>query len=91
MAPCAEAAQPLSREDALRLITPFYAALTADAVEEVGPRLRSVTTSTWTSCGTNDACEERDSIIARWSRRLSAVPGMRWEAGAIRQLRGESP
>ncbi len=78
-APRAEAAQPPSGEDALRLITPLYAALTASAVEEVGPRLRSVTTNAWTSCGINDACEERESVVTRWSRRLSAVPGMRWE------------
>lgn len=58
-APRAEAAQPPSSEDALRL--------------------RSVTTNAWTSCSTNDACEERESVITRWSHRLSAVPGMRWE------------
>lgn len=79
LSPDARADSALTQDQARAFIAPFYEALTASSAEAVSERLRSVTTSAWTSCATNDVCEPRDAVIARWSRRIAAVPDMRWD------------
>lgn len=69
----------LNEDRAKSLIGPFYKALTAKSEKEVEEHLTSVTSSGWISCATNDSCEDRKSVISRWSRRVHAVPDMKWE------------
>ncbi|MBR8077699.1 MULTISPECIES: ester cyclase [Burkholderia cepacia complex] len=79
LSPDARADSALTQAQASAFIAPFYEALTASSAEAVSERLRSVTTSAWASCATNDVCEPRDAVIARWSRRIAVVPDLRWD------------
>lgn len=88
--------EALTEAKARSLTASFYSALMAESAQEVRPRLEAATSADWKSCATNDLCETRDEVIARWSRRHDTVPNLRFEvkelivAGEKIIVRGES-
>jgi len=71
-------ARPLNNAKALRLLEPFYAALTATSAAQIAPLLKQVTDRHWHSCSGIGNCEDRATVIARWSQRVERVPDMQW-------------
>jgi len=70
----ASAQMPLSQDQAMALVTPIYAALTASSSSDVRMFLEKATTEDWQNCATNDSCETREETIARWSGRITRIP-----------------
>jgi len=65
------------------LVKPLYTALTASDPAMVGQLLEQVTSADWQNCASNEQCEGRPAVIARWIERITVVPGRQWEQKAL--------
>ena len=69
----------LSVDRAIEIVRPIYNALTAASPADVRVHLKSGTTKDWQNCGSNNACDDREATVARWSARIAKVPDFRFE------------
>jgi steroid delta-isomerase-like uncharacterized protein len=73
-----------SAEDGAKsVVAPFYDALNAGPGKDTAALIKSVTTTDWVSCGSNDACEPRDAVIQGMIGLERAVPDLKW---SIKQI-----
>jgi predicted ester cyclase len=72
-------AQTLTVEKARAIVTPFYEALNRPAEKDVAKLLEQATSSDWMSCGGNDACVPRETVIAGFKNRGATLPDLKWE------------
>ena len=77
----AAAASP--EESARASVAPFYEALTAAPGRDVSNLFTRVTAPDWQSCGANEACRNRDQVIAAVTGLQQVVPDLKWEIREI--------
>jgi len=88
-------AQSLTAEKARAIVTPFYEALNRPAEKDVAKLFEQATSADWMSCGGNDTCVPRDTVIAGFKSRGATLPDLKWEikevlvAGDRIVIRGE--
>jgi predicted ester cyclase len=81
-APLPAAAQ-FAGQDAPASVVLFYDALNAAPGKDVAGLLLRATAPKWISCGGNEACVERDQVIAAIAGRHKTIPDLKW---AIREV-----
>jgi predicted ester cyclase len=69
----------ISTDAARAAVAPFYKALNAEFTKESADLIRQATAPQWMSCGSNEACNTRDQVIAGVAARLKSVPDLKWE------------
>jgi predicted ester cyclase len=77
------AASPASAEitaDAARtILIPFYKALNAEFAKDAPELIRQSTAPDWVTCRGNEACNNRDEVMAGIGQRLRTIPDLKWE------------
>jgi predicted ester cyclase len=73
------AAREAGEEAARASVGLFYNALTAEPGKDVAGLLMRATSPGWLSCGANDVCAPRDTVIAAIANRHRSVPDLKWE------------
>jgi len=69
----------MTAEAARASVAPFYKALNAEFATDSADLIRQATVPEWVSCRGNDACNNRDEVIAGIAARLKSVPDLTWQ------------
>ena len=69
----------MTAEAARASVAPFYKALNAEFATDSADLIRQATAPEWVSCRGNDACNNRDEVIAGVAARLKSVPDLTWQ------------
>jgi predicted ester cyclase len=72
-------AQEAGEGGARASVTLLYNALSAEPGKDVAGLLMRATSPEWLSCGANDVCAPRDTVIAAIAGRHRSIPDLKWE------------